>query len=91
MDFIRKLVVFAWIAVPACAFGVGATHIPSHYTGTGIAVPGATQGYVVRRGDTLWALAKKFGATDSHKFINGVLDKVATKLREVEVLATKKS
>lgn len=29
-------------------------------------------------------LAKKFGAEDSHKFINGVLDKVAKELRAVE-------
>ncbi len=32
-------------------------------------------------------LAKKFGATDSHKYINGVLDKVAQTLRKVEVSA----
>lgn len=30
-------------------------------------------------------LAKKFGAADSHKFINGVLDKVALDLRPIEV------
>ena len=30
------------------------------------------------------ALAKKFGATDSHRYINGVLDKVARNLRTVE-------
>jgi N utilization substance protein B len=30
-------------------------------------------------------LAKKFGATDSHKFINGVLDQVARQLRTVEI------
>ncbi len=30
------------------------------------------------------ALAKKFGATDSHKYINGVLDKVARQLRKAE-------
>lgn len=35
------------------------------------------------------ALAKKFGATDSHKFINGVLDRTAEKIRAVEVKATK--
>jgi transcription antitermination protein NusB len=35
-------------------------------------------------------LAKKFGATDSYKFINGVLDKVAERLRPVEVRATGK-
>ncbi len=35
-------------------------------------------------------LAKKFGATDGHKYINGVLDKVAQDLREVEVQAAKK-
>jgi N utilization substance protein B len=35
------------------------------------------------------ALAKKFGATDSHKFINGVLDKVAAEFRAVEVKATR--
>lgn len=34
-------------------------------------------------------LAKRFGATDSHKFINGVLDKVAPRLREVEISAEK--
>ena len=34
-------------------------------------------------------LAKKFGAEDSHKFVNGVLDKVATNLRAVEVTAAK--
>lgn len=29
-------------------------------------------------------LAKRFGATDSYKFVNGVLDKVAPRLREAE-------
>jgi N utilization substance protein B len=33
------------------------------------------------------ALAKKFGATDSFRFINGVLDKVARAHRELEVAA----
>ena len=33
------------------------------------------------------ALAKKFGATDSHKYINGVLDKAARDLRRPEVEA----
>lgn len=32
-------------------------------------------------------LAKTFGATDSHKYVNGVLDKLARKLRAVEVNA----
>lgn len=36
------------------------------------------------------SLAKKFGATDSFKFINGVLDKLAVELRELEVKADKK-
>ena len=31
------------------------------------------------------ALVKKFGATDSHRYINGVLDKVARELRQVEL------
>ena len=31
------------------------------------------------------ALTKKFGATDGHKYINGVLDKAARSLRPVEV------
>jgi transcription antitermination protein NusB len=30
------------------------------------------------------ALAKKFGATDSHKFVNGVLDCAAQKIRQIE-------
>lgn len=30
------------------------------------------------------ALAKKFGATESHKFVNAVLDRVARELRPVE-------
>ena len=30
-------------------------------------------------------LAKTFGAQDSHKYINGVLDNLAAKLREIEV------
>ena len=33
------------------------------------------------------ALAKKFGATDGHKYINGVLDKMAKQLRQAEVAA----
>lgn len=37
------------------------------------------------------SLAKKFGASESHKFINGVLDKVARDVRVVEVSAEKKS
>jgi N utilization substance protein B len=32
-------------------------------------------------------LAKKFGATDGHKYINGVLDKLARRLRQLEVQA----
>lgn len=35
------------------------------------------------------SLAKKFGATDSYKFINGVLDKLAVKARALEVAAAK--
>ncbi|MEJ2415644.1 MAG: transcription antitermination factor NusB [Exilibacterium sp.] len=35
------------------------------------------------------ALAKKFGAADSHKFINGVLDRAATVLRTLEVQAAR--
>jgi len=31
------------------------------------------------------ALAKKFGATDSHKYVNGVLDKIARDLRTAEL------
>lgn len=34
-------------------------------------------------------LAKKFGAEDSHKFVNGVLDKVAAVLRKPEVEAAR--
>ena len=30
------------------------------------------------------SLAKKFGATESHRYINGILDKVASELRPVE-------
>ncbi|PIE39675.1 MAG: transcription antitermination factor NusB [Gammaproteobacteria bacterium] len=33
------------------------------------------------------SLAKKFGATDSHKFINGVLDAAARRLRKAEINA----
>jgi N utilization substance protein B len=32
-------------------------------------------------------LAKLFGGTDGHKFVNGVLDKLAAELRELEVSA----
>lgn len=31
------------------------------------------------------ALAKKFGATDSYKYVNGVLDKAARQVRKVEI------
>ena len=31
------------------------------------------------------SLARKFGATDSYKFINGVLDQVARQLRQAEI------
>jgi len=34
-------------------------------------------------------LAKQFGATDSHKYINGVLDRMAATLRAVEISASK--
>lgn len=34
-------------------------------------------------------LAKSFGGIDGHKFVNGVLDKIATKLRPKEVAATR--
>ncbi|MEE8058472.1 MAG: transcription antitermination factor NusB [Pseudomonadales bacterium] len=36
------------------------------------------------------ALAKKFGATDGYKYINGVLDKLAQNVRAVEFNAQKK-
>lgn len=36
------------------------------------------------------SLAKKFGASEGHKFINGVLDKVAQDVRGVEIKAEKK-
>lgn len=36
-------------------------------------------------------LAKSFGGIDGHKFVNGVLDKLAPKLRSLEVGADKKS
>jgi N utilization substance protein B len=32
-------------------------------------------------------LAKTFGGSDGHKFVNGVLDKLAMQLRAVEVKA----
>ncbi|MGV6807743.1 MAG: transcription antitermination factor NusB [bacterium] len=32
-------------------------------------------------------LAKKFGPTDAHKYINGIMDRVAAKLRQVEIAA----
>ncbi|MET1078960.1 MAG: transcription antitermination factor NusB [Pseudomonas sp.] len=35
-------------------------------------------------------LAKVFGATDGHKFVNGVLDKLAPLLRAAEVQANKR-
>ena len=36
-------------------------------------------------------LAKSFGGTDGHKYVNGVLDKVAAELRATEVSAKKKN
>ncbi len=35
-------------------------------------------------------LAKTFGAQDSHKYVNGVLDRLAAKLRTIEVEAAKR-
>ena len=35
-------------------------------------------------------LAKAFGGTDGHKFVNGVLDKLAPVLRAAEVKAAKR-
>jgi N utilization substance protein B len=37
--------------------------------------------------DEAVALARKFGAAESHRYVNGVLDKVARKLRATEVAA----
>lgn len=36
------------------------------------------------------ALAKKFGATDSHKFVNGVLDCAAQTIRQIETQSAKR-
>jgi N utilization substance protein B len=36
------------------------------------------------------SLAKKFGAAESHKYINGILDKLAKQLRSVEIAAAKR-
>ena len=35
------------------------------------------------------ALAKKFGASESYRYVNGVLDRLATQLREPEVRAAR--
>ena len=35
-------------------------------------------------------LAKKYGATDSHKYVNGVVDKMARKIRSAEINARAK-
>ena len=35
-------------------------------------------------------LAKSFGGTDGHKYVNGVLDKVAAEARRIEVDAGRK-
>ena len=35
-------------------------------------------------------LAKTFGATDGHKFVNGVLDKLAPRLRAAELRGAKR-
>lgn len=37
--------------------------------------------------DEAIALTRKFGATDAHRFVNGVLDKVARELRSTEIQA----
>ena len=34
-------------------------------------------------------LAKSYGGTDGHKYVNGVLDKLAAKLRDIEVRAAR--
>jgi N utilization substance protein B len=34
-------------------------------------------------------LAKSFGGTDGHKYVNGVLDKVAAEVRRIEVEAAR--
>ena len=36
-------------------------------------------------------LAKSFGGTDGHKYVNGVLDKTAADLRPVEVAAAREA
>ena len=35
-------------------------------------------------------MAKSFGATDGHKYVNGILDKLAPRLRKAEVTAARK-
>lgn len=35
-------------------------------------------------------LAREFGATDGHKYVNGILDKLATSLRPIEVQARRR-
>jgi len=34
-------------------------------------------------------MAKSFGATDGHKYVNGILDKLAPRLRKAEVSAAR--
>ena len=36
-------------------------------------------------------LAKEYGGTDGHRFVNGVLDRLAAQLRTVEVEAARKA
>jgi N utilization substance protein B len=35
-------------------------------------------------------LAKSYGGTDGHRYVNGVLDKLATELRSAEITATRR-
>ena len=56
-----------------------------HFTVGYLATPTGDDGIALAS-----ALAKTFGATDGHKFVNGVLDKLAPKLRSAELRAGKR-
>ena len=77
-------VALSWVGTGRCLFALDWTEADYEELLKRIDVP-----YRVVINEAI-ELAKSFGATDGHKYVNGILDKLAPRLRKAEVSAARK-
>ena len=75
MNKFFKPIIFGWLSLALGSAAIAGTDSKQSEVPTRVAINESVE------------LAKRFGATDSHRYINGVLDKVARRLRTTEINA----